>query len=129
MEFLQLLNDIKKRPNSYGLDGGYREYVAFFNGVNAATCGRLLEGFSEHLARKLGEGQNLYWALIVVRLGVAPREVRDINELREAKRKRSLNSCSGSSRNSWPIMWVSRILVPQDFLVERFSSCPAEVKV
>lgn len=88
MEFLQLLNDIKKRPNSYGLDDGYREYVAFFNGVNAATCGRLLEGFSEHLARKLGEGQNLYWALIVVRLGVVPREVRDINELRGSEEEK-----------------------------------------
>ncbi|WP_318205838.1 hypothetical protein [Streptomyces sp. SCL15-4] len=75
MEFPQILSDVKRRPGAYGLDGGYREFVAFINGANAAHQGRLLQGFSSFLAGKLGEGENLYWSLLVAKISMAPHLV------------------------------------------------------
>ncbi|MFJ6393904.1 hypothetical protein ACIQJT_40735 [Streptomyces sp. NPDC091972] len=84
MDFGRLLMDVQKRPNAYGLDGGYREFVAFVNGCNAATRGELLNGFSAHLAARLGGGSNLYWALLVAKLGVAPNEIRCVEDVSKA---------------------------------------------
>ncbi|MBA4862502.1 hypothetical protein H1V43_14080 [Streptomyces sp. PSKA54] len=81
MDYVRLLADVRRRPNAYGIKGSYREYVAFVNGANSASEGVLLDGFSTHLAKKLGEGGNLYWALLVVRLALAPRTIRDIDEI------------------------------------------------
>ncbi|MEU9446698.1 hypothetical protein AB0D42_38925 [Streptomyces sp. NPDC048304] len=81
MEFSQILFDVKKRPSAYGLDGGYREFVAFINGANAACEGRLLRGFSDFLAGKLGAGENLYWALLVAKIAAAPEPVVSPDEV------------------------------------------------
>lgn len=75
MEFREVLSDVKKRPSAYGLNGGYREFVAFINGANAASGGNLLQGFSAFLAAKLGEGENLYWALLVAKIALSPATV------------------------------------------------------
>ncbi|MFE9969057.1 hypothetical protein [Streptomyces sp. NPDC005525] len=88
MEFERIVSDVYKRPNAYGLNGGYREFVAFLNGVNAASEGRLLDGFSASLANRLGGGGNLYWALLVAQLALAPRLVRHLGEITEADQSR-----------------------------------------
>ncbi|MEU5096954.1 hypothetical protein [Streptomyces sp. NPDC020996] len=84
MNFNQLLKDAQRRPGAYGLNGGYREFIAFINGCNAATGGHLLDGFSAHLAKRLGSGGNLYWALLVAKLGVAPDGIRRVDDISEA---------------------------------------------
>ncbi|MFF5145284.1 hypothetical protein ACFY6U_37160 [Streptomyces sp. NPDC013157] len=81
MDFSRLLRDVQKRPDAYGLNGGYREFVAFVNGCNSATGGRLLDGFSAYLAQSFGSGGNLYWALLVAKLGVAPNEIRHVDDI------------------------------------------------
>ncbi|MGW1674672.1 hypothetical protein [Streptomyces sp. NPDC002324] len=83
MKLELLLSDIQRRPDSYGMKGGYREYVAFLNGANSALDGMLLTGFSAHLAAKLGAGQNLYWALLVAQGALAPRAINDLDEIRQ----------------------------------------------
>jgi hypothetical protein len=55
--------------------------VAFLNVCNAATAGHLLDGFSAYLARRLGGGGNLYWALLVAKLGVSPNDVRHVDAI------------------------------------------------
>jgi len=81
MDFSRLFRDVQKRPDAYGLNGGYREFVAFLNGCNSATGGRLLGGFSAYLAERLGSGSNLYWALLVAKMGVSPNEIRRVDDI------------------------------------------------
>ncbi|MFG2783832.1 hypothetical protein ACGFY7_39125 [Streptomyces prunicolor] len=88
MDFSRLFRDVQKRPDAYGLNGGYREFVAFVNGCNSATGGRLLDGFSAYLAERMGAGNNLYWALLVAQLGVSPGEIRCVDDISgEAERR------------------------------------------
>ncbi|MFI6367974.1 hypothetical protein ACIBG0_35130 [Nocardia sp. NPDC050630] len=61
MEFSDRLRDVRRRPGNYGLDGSYREFVAFVNGADAVTDWTLLDGFRAWLAQKLGQGSNLVW--------------------------------------------------------------------
>lgn len=90
MNFAWLFSDVRRRPNSYGLNGGYREFVAFINGCNAATGAELLQGFSERLAAKVGDGANLYWALLVVNLASSPVRVRHLDDLSEQQQERAI---------------------------------------
>ncbi|MDV7220178.1 hypothetical protein [Streptomyces prunicolor] len=80
MDFSRLFKDAQKHPDAYGLNRRYREFVAFVNGCNSATAGHLLDGFPEHLAERLGSGGNLYWALLVAKLGVSPGEIRRVDD-------------------------------------------------
>ncbi|MFG2970701.1 MULTISPECIES: hypothetical protein [unclassified Streptomyces] len=50
-------------------------------GCNSATGGQLLDGFSVYLAQSLGSGGNLSWALLVAKLGVAPNEIRHVDDI------------------------------------------------
>ncbi|MFG3295260.1 hypothetical protein ACGF3G_41500 [Streptomyces sp. NPDC048179] len=81
MDFSRLFRDVQKRPDAYGLNWGYREFVAFVNGCNSAANGRLLDGFSAYLAERLGSGGNLYWALLVAKLGVPSVEIRRVDDV------------------------------------------------
>ncbi|WP_149831356.1 hypothetical protein [Streptomyces tailanensis] len=90
MDFVRLFSDVQRRPDAYGLNGGYREHVAFINGCNAATGAELLQGFSECLAAKLGEGENLYWALLVANLASSPVRVRRLDDLSRQQEERAV---------------------------------------
>ncbi|MER8115612.1 hypothetical protein [Streptomyces sp. NPDC094031] len=65
MDFPTRLRDVQRRPGAYGLDGSYRNYVAFINGGDAATDGELLRGLRPWLAERLGHGANLVWWVLV----------------------------------------------------------------
>lgn len=55
------------RPSKLGLDGSFGEYVAFLNGLDMGAGGRVLEGFGEWVARRVGyEGWELVWPLLVL---------------------------------------------------------------
>lgn len=73
MEFSNLLVRVQGRPGAYGLNGSYREYVAFINGCDAIRDWSLLGGFREWLARRLGHGMNLVWWELVRQIAVAER--------------------------------------------------------
>ncbi|NEA61529.1 hypothetical protein [Streptomyces sp. SID12488] len=90
MDFVRIFSDVRRRPNSYGLNGGYREFVAFINGCNAATGAELLQGFPERLAAKLGSGANLYWALLVANLASSPVRVRHLDDLSQQQQERAV---------------------------------------
>jgi hypothetical protein len=62
------LRHARKRPSKLGLDGSFGEYVAFLNGLDMGAGGRVLEGFGEWAARRVGyEGWDLVWPLLVLR--------------------------------------------------------------
>ncbi|MFC3998233.1 hypothetical protein ACFOVU_20070 [Nocardiopsis sediminis] len=61
MDYVRLIHDIQRRPGSYGLSGGYREYVAFIMGCDAGNEWGLLAGFPQWLALKHGFEANLAW--------------------------------------------------------------------
>jgi hypothetical protein len=52
----------------YGLDGSYRCFTAFVSGCDAGNSRCLLIGFREWLITKVGEGDNLIWESLVLRL-------------------------------------------------------------
>lgn len=61
MDFSTLLQHLERRPGAYGLDGSYREFVAFINGCDAIADQAPLTGLREWLAGRLGRGANLVW--------------------------------------------------------------------
>lgn len=71
MEFSDLLRRIRDRPGAYGLNGSYREFVAFINGCDAIQERDPLDGFREWLALRLGRGANLVWWELVRQIAVA----------------------------------------------------------
>lgn len=71
MEFSDLLRRIRDRPGAYGLNGSYREFVAFINGCDAIQEQDPLDGFREWLALRLGRGANLVWWELVRQIAVA----------------------------------------------------------
>ncbi|MEU1625331.1 hypothetical protein ABZ746_08350 [Streptomyces sp. NPDC020096] len=68
VDFPTLLRNVQQRPGAYGLDGSYREFVAFVNGYDASRDWELLSGFREWLAERLGHGTNLVWWELVRQL-------------------------------------------------------------
>lgn len=68
MDYRQLFSGIGKRPGLYGLDGSFREFVAFLSGVDAGNDWQLLTGFREWLIVRLGFGDNLVWSGLVLHL-------------------------------------------------------------
>ncbi|HET9142308.1 hypothetical protein [Actinophytocola sp.] len=71
MDFATLLGNVQRRPGAYGLDGSYREFVAFVNGCDARQDWLLLNGFREWLAERLGRGANLVWWELVRQICLA----------------------------------------------------------
>jgi hypothetical protein len=74
VDFATFLRNVERRPGAYGLDGSYREFVAFVNGCDASRDWELLAGFREWIAQRLGHGSNLVWWELVRQLCVAERE-------------------------------------------------------
>lgn len=50
-----------------GLDGSFMAAAAFVCGCDAGNSFRLLDGFREWLASKIGDGANLSWQSLVLR--------------------------------------------------------------
>lgn len=58
----------KNRPRMMGLDGSFREYVAFFNGVDVGGRSEVLGQFGNWIATRSGQGGwNIAWPLLVLR--------------------------------------------------------------
>ncbi|MBH1933621.1 hypothetical protein I5Q34_04820 [Streptomyces sp. AV19] len=86
MDYRQLFSDIRRRPNSYGLDGSFREAVAFINGCDAGNAWGLLVGFREWLAIKADCEANLAWPLLILRMAQVPaHDAWEINETDEVR--------------------------------------------
>jgi len=88
MDTRKRLADVRRRTDAYGLDGSFREYVAFVNGYDMAWNDtqddhRLLAGFSRWLGEQLGGGGNVVWWNLVLRLALPEMPVdtahRDLN--------------------------------------------------
>jgi hypothetical protein len=66
MNFRELFGQLSKRPGMYLPDDRYRTLVAFIEGCNAATDGKLLAGFNEWVAAEvLGRESGFHWSAIV----------------------------------------------------------------
>jgi len=87
----RLYKDMQKRPDAYGINGGYREFAAFVNDCNSATAGPPLDGFSAHQAERLGSGGNLDWAVLVTKLRVYPDEIRRVDDVPVAAESRVIS--------------------------------------
>lgn len=85
MDFVTRLQDVRRRPGAYGLDGSYVNLVAFINGADAATDWELLQGFRPWLAQKLGHGANLVWWSLVEKVCVQNAEVQKATSLDDAR--------------------------------------------
>ncbi|WAP55280.1 hypothetical protein [Streptomyces sp. S465] len=68
MDYRQLFTDTHRRPNAYGLDGSYHQYVAFITGCDAGNDWGLLVGFPEWLALKAGTEANVAWPSLVLKV-------------------------------------------------------------
>ncbi|WHT16038.1 hypothetical protein N8J89_23200 [Crossiella sp. CA-258035] len=89
MEYRQLFADLRKRPDSYGLNGSFREAVAFIGGCDAGNSWGLLIGFREWLALKADAEANLTWSALVLRMAVGSTGLR--TELSAADELRALD--------------------------------------
>jgi hypothetical protein len=68
VDYRTLFAEISRRPGLYGLDGSFGQFTAFVAGVDAGCDGQFLTGFREWLVVRLGEGDNLAWTGLVLRL-------------------------------------------------------------
>ena len=68
MDYRAQFQAIRRRPQLYGLDGSYGQFCAYLSGLDAGNDGRLLTGFREWLVTRLGDGNNLTWAGLVIHL-------------------------------------------------------------
>lgn len=53
MDYSKLFDSIRAHPSGYGLDGSFRNYYAFIEGLNFGNNARLLVGFREFLVAQL----------------------------------------------------------------------------
>lgn len=75
MDYQSLFQDLRRRPNAYGLSGGFGEYVAFINGCDAGNEWGLLVGFPEWLELETGIGANLTWEAQILTEASIPHTV------------------------------------------------------
>lgn len=68
MEYRKLFADVNRRPSVYGLDGSYRQHVAFITGCDAGNDWGLLVGFPEWLAMKVEAEANVTWSSLVLQV-------------------------------------------------------------
>ncbi|MCM2417745.1 hypothetical protein [Streptomyces sp. RKAG293] len=73
MDGRELIRAFRKRPGMFIPKGdplGFDQAVTFLLGMDVGSGDALLFGFREFLVLKLGEGHNLTWSGLVVRLTV-----------------------------------------------------------
>jgi hypothetical protein len=68
VDFRTRFAEISRRPGLYGLDGSFGQFTDYVEGVDAGCDGQFLTGFREWLVVRLGEGDNLAWPGLVLRL-------------------------------------------------------------
>jgi len=68
VDYRTLFERVHSRPGLFGLDGSYGQFSAYVDGVDTGNAGRLLTGFREWLVTRLGDGDNLVWRGLVLRL-------------------------------------------------------------
>jgi hypothetical protein len=68
VDYRTLFSEISRRSGLYGLDGSFEQFAAFISGVDAGNDWQLLTGFREWLIIRLGDGNNLTWPGLVLRL-------------------------------------------------------------
>jgi hypothetical protein len=73
VDYRRHFTEIHRRPQLYGLDGGYHDYCTYLLGVDAGNDGGLLTGFTESLVPRVGTGGNLTWRSLVLYLAFPGR--------------------------------------------------------
>lgn len=68
MDYRAHFQAIHRRPQLYGMDGSFGQFCAYLSGLDAGNEGRLLTGLREWLVTRLGGGNNLSWAGLVIHL-------------------------------------------------------------
>jgi hypothetical protein len=63
-----LLENLRKRPSMFGLDGSFGEYIAFLSGYEEASAIGPLAGFREYVATTPGVRRNLGWPIMIAQI-------------------------------------------------------------
>lgn len=64
----------------FGMDGSFHDFTVFVRGCEAGNDWQLLTGFRELLVTRVGEGDNLVWEALVLRLAFPDRSQRPARE-------------------------------------------------
>ncbi|GAA3831905.1 hypothetical protein GCM10022226_61330 [Sphaerisporangium flaviroseum] len=75
---------LRKYPGMFGLDNTFSSMAAFLRGFDVGTDHQALDGFCEMLADKIGDGANMSWEYLVLRLAFPDNsQLWDKNRSRE----------------------------------------------
>jgi hypothetical protein len=89
VDYRTLFAQVHSRPGLFGLDGSYGQFCAYVDGVDTGNAGRLLTGFREWLVTRLGDGDNLVWRGLVLRLAFPEHDSIRPETLSEAEPNRT----------------------------------------
>lgn len=70
------LEDVRRRPGAYGLDGSYRLFTTYIAGFHAGSGHTFLDGFREWLVVRVDGGDNLVWEALVFMLALPGESLR-----------------------------------------------------
>jgi hypothetical protein len=89
VDYRTLFAQVHSHPGLFGLDGSYGQFCAYVDGVDTGNAGRLLTGFREWLVTRLGDGDNLVWRGLVLRLAFPDTDSIRLEALSEAEPNRT----------------------------------------
>jgi hypothetical protein len=86
--FREIFERVRLRPGMYFQQPTYNTVAAFVAGFDAACTGGVLVGFREWLIPKVGDGNNLAWPGLVLRLALpdAPDPARVVSSTAETEK-------------------------------------------
>jgi len=96
-----VLEHVMKHPSMYFSPVEFDVAAAFIQGFNLAGSGGLLVGFREWLIVKLGDGNNLTWGALVLRLAFPDAETPRQHLLRSGEQKRAVEFLFGLLQEFW----------------------------
>ncbi len=70
MDLKRTLELLRDHPAVLGVDGSFGQAAAFIEGVNVGQQGGMLAGFREWLVFRAGDGANLNWRGLLLRLAL-----------------------------------------------------------
>jgi len=85
--FREHLELIRTRPEMYGLDGSYRDFVTYLYGYDAGTRDTALLGFREWLLLRLDRQSGLGWPSLVLNLAIPDTPVPHNRALSEPQNR------------------------------------------
>jgi hypothetical protein len=87
--FREIFERLRARPGMYFQQPTYNTAVAFVLGFDSACMGGVLVGFREWLIPKVGDGNNLAWPGLVVRLALpdAPDPARAVSSTPQTEKQ------------------------------------------